>query len=87
MATEQKFDFYTVAEWKTKIGKLASDDVEVVKNPNGGKLFVNFGGDYFKCQQDIDNALPIRMMVVDGDEQGACLINVAESSNVLFTLS
>lgn len=85
MSTTVKF--YTVSEFKSLVGCTAATVIEVVKNPTTGKLFVSVGGTYFKCQQDIDDSLPMKFLIEHDEIEKACLVNVAESSNVLFTLS
>lgn len=79
--------FYTVAEFKTRIGASETEKAQVVKNPNTEKLFVSIGSQNFKCQQDIDGSKELRMLVEADNYEEACLVNVkASTENVLFTL-
>lgn len=81
--------FLTVSQFKTRIN---ANKLDVVRNPNTGKLFMaattDTGVVNFNCQQAIDNSLPIRVMKpVDGDESSWCLTNVKEAAdNTVFSL-
>jgi hypothetical protein len=77
--------FMTVEEFKKAIG-APGEEASVVKNPNTGKLFVSIAGDNFKCQQDINGKLPMRFLIEDADLDEACLVNVNEQDNTVFTL-
>jgi hypothetical protein len=79
--------FMTVAEFKAAVDVAT---IEVVKNPNTGKLFCAAGEERFKCQQDIDLTgsmaflLPLDKAGKAIMEQ-ACLVN-RSANNVLATL-
>lgn len=79
--------FYTVAEFKTRIGASETEKAQVVKNPKTDKLFLKIGSQNFKCQHDIDSSKEIRVLVEDDEFDKACLVNTkASTENVLFTL-
>ena len=58
--------------------------IEVVKNPNTGKLFVSSSVGKFKCQQDIDPKLPMSVLH-DTESDEYCLVN-STNDNSLFVL-
>jgi hypothetical protein len=83
-----KVTFMSVAEFKAALGVAT---IEIVKNPNTGKLFVSAGTEKFKCQQDIDLKGSMSVLIPvspDGEQllEEACLLNVKETNNVLATL-
>lgn len=93
MATEntaernENVKFYTIGEFKTRVGIADSEKAQVVKNPNTEKLFLSIGSQSFKCQQDIDGGKELRMLVKSDKFDEACLVNTKPSTeNVLFTL-
>lgn len=77
--------FLTVGEFKTK---LNISKLEVLKNPNTGKLFLaGDNGQNYKCQGDIDGNKEMRMLVPEsGDLSEACLTNVKPGAEKIFTL-
>lgn len=77
--------FLSVSAFKAAVGTTS---LEVVKNPNTNKLFVmdTTNGGKYKCQQDINNALPMAFIVEDGVLENACLCNVKSTDNVQFAL-
>jgi hypothetical protein len=78
--------FLTISEFKSLIGKSA-EQAQVVKNPNTGKMFLAIGSGSYKCQQDIDSAKEIKVLIDNDNIDDACLVNVKPSeSNVQFTL-
>jgi hypothetical protein len=77
--------FLTVAEFKAKIG-MAGEEASVVKNPNTGKLFVSIGGENYKCQQDINGKEEMRFLIEEDNIDEACLVNVNNVDNTVFTL-
>lgn len=79
--------FYTMSEFKTRVGISDAEKVQVVKNPNTEKLFLSIGSQSFKCQQDIDGGKELRMLVESDKFDEACLVNTKPSTeNVVFTL-
>lgn len=79
--------FYSVAEFKTRIGVSEKEPAQVVKNPKTSKLFLAIGSQAFKCQQDIDAKKELRMLVDNDNIAEACLVNVkASTENIVFTL-
>jgi hypothetical protein len=84
--TANNIKFYTIAEFKERVA-LSSEKAQVVKNPNTGKLFLSIGSTNFKCQQDIDGAKEMKVLVDGDDYENGCLTNIKPSAdNVLFTL-
>ena len=89
MATErnENVKFYTMAEFKTRLGIAEAEKAQVVKNPNTDKLFLSIGSQSFKCQQDIDGSKELRILVESDNYEEACLVNTKPSTeNVLFTI-
>ena len=90
MSTTEKnpnVKFYTMSEFKTRVGIAESEKAQVVKNPNTDKLFLSIGSQSFKCQQDIDGSKELRMLVESDNLEEACLVNTKPSTeNVLFTI-
>lgn len=78
--------FFTIEEFKTKMG-LSGEKAQVIKNPNTGKLFLSIGSSNFKCQQDINGANEMKLLVDNDNLAEACLTNVKSSAdNVMFAL-
>ena len=76
--------FMSVAQFKATVN---SNSLNIFRSPKTGKLVMSTdSGDYFKVQQDIDPALPLAILVEDGDIQGCCLVNVKNVDNTVFTL-
>ncbi len=71
---------------------LGISHMSVVRNPKGeNKLFVSATmtdgtTTNFRCQQDIKKEQAMRFLIEDGDYGNACLVNVTESENALFSL-
>lgn len=79
--------FYTIIEFKSKLGIETSEKTLVVKNPNTEKLFLAIGSQNFKCQQDIDGTKELRMLVEEDNLLNACLVNIKSSmENIMFTI-
>lgn len=75
--------FLTIDEFKDKV---QATKLDIVKNPNSGKLFMaDNNGENYKVQNNIDNTLPMRVLVEDGDLSKCCLVNV-KSDNTVFSL-
>ena len=82
MSTNIKF--LSVAQFKAQTNTTT---IEVVKNPNTGKLFMTTeNGDKYKVQGDINPALPLAVLVENGNLGEACLVNVKNVDNTVFTL-
>ena len=77
-----KATFLTISEFKSAI---SAEVINIVKNPNTGKLFLSVGDKSFKCQQDIQLDKPLRFVFEESFDDG-CLCNVKESDNVIATL-
>lgn len=75
--------FLSIDDFKKQIN---ASIIQVVKNPNTGKLFVSANNKNFKCQQNIDTSKPMKFIINDADLNTACLANVEESNNVVVTL-
>lgn len=58
--------------------------IEVVKNPNTGKLFMSTSVGKFKCQQEIDPSLPMSVLH-DKETDEYCLVN-SKNDNSIFRL-
>lgn len=85
--TPSTVKFLTINEFKSVMNINADEKAQVVKNPNSGKLFLSIGSHTFKCQQTIDGAKEMKMIVDNDNYDEACLTNVKPSAeNVLFTL-
>lgn len=80
----------SIAEFKAAMD-ISATSLDVVRNPNTKKLFVSFGGEKFKCEQDISPKKPMSFIIpVNEDGEAimdkACLINVTETDNVQFSV-
>ena len=76
--------FLTIDELKAQLGVKTLD---VVKNPNTGKLFASGDGRVnIKIEQAIDKTLPIRFMHEPDKFNEGCIVNVTPSSAPLFSL-
>lgn len=73
--------FVSVQAFKDMLGVST---IEVVKNPNTGKLFLSTSVGNFKCQQDINPSLPMSMLH-DKETGEYCLVN-SNNDNSLFRL-
>tara|TARA_R110000796_G_scaffold231853_3_gene349904 strand:+ start:16242 stop:16511 length:270 start_codon:yes stop_codon:yes gene_type:complete len=88
---EAKVDFISVADFK---GAVASVDsvLEVLFNKATEKKFMSLAGQNYRVQGDIDNTLPIKVLVPleDGvrDYDNACLVNVDpnKGADTVFSL-
>lgn len=82
---QDNVDFLTVNKFKKEQGV---EKLSVVKNPKTGKLFMDAEGTYFRCQQDLNTELPMRVRIEEGKPEEACLVNVkeTESENVVASL-
>lgn len=81
--TQTRMLFMTTAEFKSKLGV---SEIQIVKNPNTGKLFASTNAGNYKVQGVIDSKKPIRFMYEDGKFSEGCITNVSDSDNVKFTL-
>jgi len=83
--------FITVSEFKNIVGSEDST-IDVLRNKETGKLFMSLEGQNYRVQGDIDNNLPIKVLipVEDGvkDYDNACLVNVdpSKGADELFSL-
>lgn len=76
--------FLTIDQFKSAIG---ADSARVLKNKKTGKLFLSAStGESYKVEQDIDPKLEMKVLVPDNDLSQACLINVENSAEEMFTL-
>ena len=81
----------SISEFKSAIG-YPSASIEVLRNKSTDKLFMNIGDQNFRVQGNIDESLPIRVLVpvVDGvtDLANSCLINIDPSKGAenIFSL-
>ena len=77
-----KLEFMSVESFKTQ---TQSSKLEIVRNPNTGKLFVaDSHGNYYRCQQDIDSKLPMKFLrEVGASSADWCLANVKESQDIV----
>lgn len=82
---ENTVKFLTIEQFKTKIG---ASEVQVLKNKKTGKLFMATDtGESFKVEQEIDPKKDMKVLVPEeGGIAEACLVNVANSAEVQFTL-
>ncbi len=78
-----KVEFASVEEFKSHIGTTILD---VVRNPKTNKLFMSTGSKSYKVQQNIDLALPLRILIPETGIDDACLINASGGAEVLGTL-
>ena len=76
-------EFFTWEEFRELMDIKTAD---VVRNPHTDKLFLASGPRRWKCQGDLDPSLPYAFLVEDGNYDGACLVNVANNNNVVFSL-
>ena len=78
--------FLTVAEFKSKVG-FPGGNLDIVKNPKTGKLFMSIGNVSYKVQQDFKPTLAHCILIPEAGINEACLINAEPpANNVLFTL-
>ena len=83
--------FITVGEFKNIVGSEDST-IDVLRNKETGKLFMSLEGQNYRVQGDIDNNLPIKVLipVEDGvkDYDNACLVNVdpSKGADEIFSL-
>lgn len=65
--------FMSVSDFKTAIG---ATKLEVLRNPNTGKLFMSAdGGANYRVQADLDPKESLTVLVEADDLENACLIN------------
>lgn len=81
----EKVTFLTIKEFKNKVGV---ETMDVLKNPNTGKLFLACdNGKNYKVQATINSQKDMKFLVPEaGDINEACLINVSEGAEKIFTL-
>lgn len=80
----EKVDFLTINEFKTQTG---TTKMEVLKNPNTGKLFLACdNGQNFKVQADIDGQAEMKFLIPKEGLEQACLVNVGPGAEVVFSL-
>jgi hypothetical protein len=81
---ENSIKFITVAEFKSTIGATS---LNVLKSSKTGKLFLaTEDGTCYRVQQDIDNTLAMKVLIEDGDVDNACLVNVKNGAEEVFSL-
>ena len=91
MIMETTANFLTVNEFKSAINSDGAT-IEVLRNKATNKLFMSIGGANYRVQANIDNNLPIKVLVPveDGaaDYDNACLVNVDPSKGAdnIFSL-
>lgn len=62
-----------MAEFKAAV---KAEVMDVVKNPNTGKVFVSASnGSVYRCQQSIQLNEPVEWLIEDGVLDDACLVN------------
>lgn len=59
-----------------------AERLDIVKNPNTGKLFASVGEAKYRVHAAIDLTKPVEVLVVNGDVTDCCIINVGQN-NVL----
>lgn len=59
-----------------------AERLDIVKNPNTGKLFASVGQARYRVDAKIDITKPVEVLVVDDDMTNCCIINVGQN-NVL----
>ena len=81
----EKVSFMTISQFKTKEG---IDKMEVLKNPNTGKLFLaGDNGKNYKVEAKINGSAEMKFLVPeDGNINEACLVNVKPGAEVIFSL-
>ena len=77
--------FLTVDEFKSAIG-APGQAMQIVKNPNTGKLFFAIAGKNYRVQQNIVSTERMSILVPETGLDDACLVNVNGTDNVQFTL-
>jgi hypothetical protein len=77
-----KVEFISMSEFKERVNE---DKLEVVRNPNSGKLFLAGVESNWKVQAEYTPDKETRMLVPDGDLEQACVVNVKNTSEVLAT--
>jgi len=88
---QSNVSFITVDEFKNIVGSSDST-IDVLRNKETGKLFMSLEGQNYRVQADIDNTLPIKVLIPvnDGvsDYDNACLINVdpSKGADEMFSL-
>lgn len=68
--------------YKSFAAKLGINTMEVVKNPQTGKLFLATNVGKFKVENNIDYDKPLDFLWEDDNMQDACLINHRETNVV-----
>lgn len=76
--------FITVAQFKQEAG---INNIKAVLSPKTGKKFLDCDGVTYRMEQKFDSTLPHKFMIGDGETiEDACLVNIKEQDNTLFTL-
>lgn len=79
----EKVTFMSLADFKKEIG---AEKLDVVKNPNTGKLFMSSNGKAWKVKAEIDLTKPLAILIPEtGNLDDACLVN-GSSENVMATI-
>ena len=80
---KEKISFMTVSAFKKALG-VTSLTVEF--NSNSGKLSVlDSDGNFYRCQQDIDQDAHLAFLIPDGEVENACLVNTKTDGSPLTT--
>jgi len=80
---KENVTFMSLADFKAAIGVAKLD---IVKNPNTGKLFMSANGKAWKCKAEIDLQSPLAILVPEnGNLDEACLVN-GSNDNVLGSI-
>lgn len=80
MSNKKDVTFMTVNAFKKAIGVNSITVVRYDQGPNAtGKLSVlDEDGNFYRCQQDIDQSKPMAFLLKEGDSiDNACLVNVS----------
>lgn len=78
-----KVKFITVKQFKEQ---TKSTDLQVLENPNTGKLFLTNGDQNWKVQQELDIEKQMRILVPEEGMEEACLVNVKSVAKVVIDL-
>lgn len=81
---ENNVKFLTIEQFKSAVG---ATEMRVLKNKKTNKLFLSASnGETFKVEQAIDPTKEMKVLVEDNDIANACLVNVSNSAETVFTL-
>jgi len=80
----ENIKFITVDAFKAQVGTTS---LNVLKSSKTNKMFLaSDDGTCYRVQQDIDNTKEMKILVQDGDYSNACLVNVKNGAEEVFSI-